>query len=184
VAAINYRVYSAAIDADNDIEWHEHVCFNSHADGTQFVSDDEQDEDSTTANANDNQVADDFTYSETREGNIADFFTKELPTQPTNIIKDKDEPLSVESPLAKLLRWHYQLGHLTFAHLWILALIHTIPKWLLTVMAPKCAGCMYGAMTKQPWRMKGIQNKNKIQIATLPATVSLSTNWNLWHWDS
>jgi hypothetical protein len=87
--AINYRVYSAAIDADNDIEQHEHVCFNSHADSTHLVSNDKQDEDSTTANANDNQVTDDFTYSETREENIADFFTKELPTQPTNIIKDK-----------------------------------------------------------------------------------------------
>jgi hypothetical protein len=64
--AIDYRVYSAAIDADNDVERHEHVCFNSHADGTHLVSDDEQDEDST-ANANDNQVTDDFTYSETRE---------------------------------------------------------------------------------------------------------------------
>jgi hypothetical protein len=27
---------------------------------------------------------------------------------------------------------------------------------------------MYGAMTKQPWRTKGIQNKNKIQVATSP----------------
>jgi hypothetical protein len=35
-----------------------------------------------------------------KEENIADFFTKELPTQPTNIIKDKDEPLSSQSPQA------------------------------------------------------------------------------------
>jgi hypothetical protein len=27
---------------------------------------------------------------------------------------------------------------------------------------------MYGAMTKRPWRTKGIQNKNKIQVATSP----------------
>jgi hypothetical protein len=38
---------------------------------------------------------------------------------------------------AKLLCWHYQLGHLPFACLWILTLIKTIPKWLLKVKAPK-----------------------------------------------
>jgi hypothetical protein len=27
---------------------------------------------------------------------------------------------------------------------------------------------MYGAMTKRPWRTKGIQNKNKIRVATSP----------------
>jgi hypothetical protein len=142
--------------------------FNSHADSTHLVSDDEQDEDSTTANANDNQVTNDFTYSETREENIADFFTKELPTQPTNIIEDEDEPLSAKSPQAELLHRHYRLGHLPFACLRILSLIGTIPKCLLTVKALKCAGCMYGAITKQPWRMKGIQNKNKIRVATSP----------------
>jgi hypothetical protein len=94
---------------------------------------------------------------------------KELPTQPTNIIKDEDELLSAESPQAKLLCWHYQLGDLPFTCLQILALIGRIPKWLLTVKAQKCAGCMYGAMTKQPWRMKRIQNKNKIQVATSPS---------------
>jgi hypothetical protein len=128
--AIDYQVFSAAIDADNDIEQHEHVCFNSHTDGTpHLVSDDKQDEDSATPNANDSQVTNDFTYSERREENIADFFTKELPMQPTNIIEDEDKPFSAKNPQAKLLHWHYQLGHLPFACLWILALIGTIPKW-------------------------------------------------------
>jgi hypothetical protein len=54
----------------------------------------------------------DFTYSETREENIADFFTKELPTQPTNIIKDEDEPLSAESPQgAGTVYWDTYLSH-------------------------------------------------------------------------
>ena len=33
---------------------------------------------------------------------------------------------------------------------------------------PKCAGCVYGAMTKQPWRTKGIQNKGKLANVTRP----------------
>jgi hypothetical protein len=45
--AIDNQVYSASINADNNIEGHEHACFNSHTDGTHLVSDDEQDEDST-----------------------------------------------------------------------------------------------------------------------------------------
>jgi hypothetical protein len=83
---------------------------------------------------------------------------------------------SAESPQAKLLCLHYQLGDLPFTCLHILALIGTIPKWLLTVKAQKCAGYMYGAMTKQPWRMKGIQNKNKIQVATSPGDC-VSMHW-------
>jgi hypothetical protein len=76
--------------------------------------------------------------------------------------------LFLPSPQAELLCWHYQSGHLPFTCLRILSLIGTIPKCLLRVKASKCAGCMYGAMTKRPWRTKGIQNKNKIRVATSP----------------
>jgi hypothetical protein len=88
--------------------------------------------------------------------------------QPANVIEDEDEPLTAENPQAKLLWWHYRLGHLSFACLRILALLGTIPQKLLTVKAPKCAGCMYGAMTRQPWRTRGTQNKNKLRAATAP----------------
>jgi len=90
------------------------------------------------------------------------------PVQPANVIEDEDEPLAAENPQAELLRWHYRLGHLSFARLRILALLGTIPRKLLTVKAPKCAGCMYGAMTRRPWRTRGTQNKNKLRVATAP----------------
>jgi hypothetical protein len=83
-----------------------------------------------------------------REENIADFMTKDLPVQHANVIEDEDEPLAAENPQAELLRWHYQLGCLSFACLHILALLGTIPQKLLTIKAPKCARCMYGAMTQ------------------------------------
>jgi hypothetical protein len=148
---------------DNDIETNKHVCFQSNTDGTHLVSDDEE-EGSMTSSA----INPEITVDGMREENIADFMTKDLPVQHANVIEDEDEPLAAENPQAELLRWHYQLGCLSFARLHILALLGTIPQKLLTIKAPKCAGCMYGAMTQRPWRTRGTQNKNKLRVATAP----------------
>jgi hypothetical protein len=130
------------VDADNDVETNEHVCFQSNTDSTHLVSYDE-DVGSMTSSATNPEI----TVNRMREENIANFMTKDLPVQPANVIEDEDEPLAAENPQAELLRWHYQLGHLSFACLHILALLRTIPQNLLTIKAPKCAGCMYRAMT-------------------------------------
>jgi hypothetical protein len=53
---------------------------------------------------------------------------------------------------AELMRWHYRLGHLPFAKLKMLAKNGEIPRRLAKVPPPKCAGCLFGAMTKVPWR--------------------------------
>ena len=168
--AIDYRVYSAAIDAVNEVETHEHVCYQSHIDDTHLVSDDEQENGSVFSNdtSNNNHNANAENNNETREENLTDYFTKESSKDQVNVIDDEDEPLAADTPQAELLRWHYRLGHLPFARLRILALLGTIPRRLLTVKSPKCAGCMYGAMTKRPWRTKGNQNKSKIRTATSP----------------
>ncbi len=49
---------------------------------------------------------------------------------------------------AELMRWHYRLGHLPFSRLKQLAINGKIPKKLAKVAPPKCAGCLFGAMTK------------------------------------
>ena len=82
--------------------------------------------------------------------------------------KHKNRTLAAEYPQAELLRWHYRLGHLSFARLRILALLGIIPRRLIHVKSPKCAGCIYGAMTKRPWRTKAQQNKQKIRSVTRP----------------
>ncbi len=51
---------------------------------------------------------------------------------------------------AELMQWHYRFGHLTFPRLKQLALNCNIPKKLAKVLPPKCAGCLFGAMTKLP----------------------------------
>ncbi len=51
---------------------------------------------------------------------------------------------------AKLMRWHYCLGHLSFSKLKQLALNGKIHQRLAKVKPPACAGCLFGAMTKVP----------------------------------
>jgi hypothetical protein len=66
------------------------------------------------------------------------------------------------------MRWHYRLGHLTFAKLKQLALNGEIPKKLAKVTPPKCAGCLFGAMTKIPWHGKETKASHEVFIATKP----------------
>jgi hypothetical protein len=47
--------------------------------------------------------------------------------------------LSAVNKQAKLMQWHYRLGHLTFPKLKQLALNGKIPKKLAKVLPPKCA---------------------------------------------
>jgi hypothetical protein len=68
----------------------------------------------------------------------------------------------------------YRLGHLTFAKLKQLALNDIIPKKLGLLNPPKCAGCLFGVMTKIPWRSKESKSSHKVFAATKPGeTVSV-----------
>ena len=66
------------------------------------------------------------------------------------------------------MRWHYRLGHLTFPKLKQLALNGAIPKKLAKITPPKCAGCLFGAMTKIPWCGKETKASHEVFIATKP----------------
>ena len=188
--AYDYRVYAAAFEAQQDIERHEHVCYQSHHEDTHVISDDEDNVETdnlfdyndtntnqpvqgprahmTRQNKQDKTTAKQQ-CNETREENLTDFFTNDTINDPVQVIDDTEEQeLAAEHPQAELLRWHYRLGHLSFARLRILALLGTIPRRLIYVKSPKCAGCIYGAMTKRPWRTKAQQNKQKIRSVTRP----------------
>jgi hypothetical protein len=43
-----------------------------------------------------------------------------------------------------------------------------IPRKLASVHAPKCAGCIFGAMTNNPWKTKADPNKVKAVVVTGP----------------
>jgi len=66
------------------------------------------------------------------------------------------------------MRWHYRLGHLPFLKLKQLAINGEIPKKLAKVTLPKCAGCLFGAMTKIPWRGKETKSSHEVFVATKP----------------
>jgi hypothetical protein len=80
----------------------------------------------------------------------------------------EDVHLATADDQAELMRWHYRLGHLTFAKLKQLALNGEIPKKLVTVTPPKCAGCLFRAMTKIPWHGKETKASHEVFIASKP----------------
>jgi hypothetical protein len=79
------------------------------------------------------------------------------PSPPTE--EGEDIHLAAVDDQAELMQWHYRLGHLTFAKLKQLALNGEISKK---------AGCLFGAMTKIPWRGKETKASHEVFIATKP----------------
>jgi hypothetical protein len=84
------------------------------------------------------------------------------------IICEDLEKLSCQDPQTEMLRWHYRLGNLSFQRIKRMAELGILPKKLAQVTAPKCAGCMFGAMNKKPWRIKGNKPKGVVHLATSP----------------
>ena len=78
----------------------------------------------------------------------------------------EDVHLAAANNQAELIQWHYRLGHLTFAKLKQLVLNGEIPKKVVKITPPKCAGCLFGAMTKNPWRGKETKASQEVFNAT------------------
>ncbi len=78
--------------------------------------------------------------------------------------EDEHVYLAAVNDQAKLMRWHYRLGHLALSKLKQLTLNGEIPRRLAKVKPPACMGCLFGAMTKVPW--KGREPSSKVFVAT------------------
>jgi hypothetical protein len=89
--------------------------------------------------------------------------------------EDEEFQLATADNQAKLMQWHYRLGHLSFPKLKVLAKNGKIPCCLAKVPPPKCAGCLFVAMTKLPWRGKESKATHKVFVATKPGEC-VSTN--------
>jgi hypothetical protein len=90
-----------------------------------------------------------------------------LTFNPSPPLEEKKEfQLAAAGNSAELMHWHYCLGHLSFAKLKLLAKHSEIPHHLAKIHAPKCVGCLFGAMTKLPWRGKESKISHKIFITT------------------
>jgi hypothetical protein len=77
--------------------------------------------------------------------------------------EDKHVYLATVNDQAELMHWHYRLGHLAFSKLKQLVLNGKIPRRLAKVKPPACTGCLFGAMTKVPW--KGRETSSKVFVA-------------------
>jgi hypothetical protein len=91
-----------------------------------------------------------------------------LKARPAAIIDEDLEKISCQYPQTEMLRWHYMLGHLSFKRIKGISELGILPKRLAQVTSPKCTGCMYGAMTKKPWRSKGKKPKGVGHVSTAP----------------
>ena len=92
-----------------------------------------------------------------------------LTFDPSPPLEEHEEySLSAPDDEAELMRWHYRLGHLSFKKLRLLALNGEIPKKLAKIRPLRCAGCLFGAMTKVAWRGKEQKAQHSVFTATKP----------------
>jgi hypothetical protein len=87
------------------------------------------------------------------------------------IAANEDAPLAAADDQAELMQWHYRLGHLSYQKLKQIALNGEIPKKLSKLKPPKCAGCLFGTMTKLPWHGKESASSHKIFVAAKPGEI-------------
>ena len=74
-----------------------------------------------------------------------------IPDNQVDVIPTEEQDhVTATSDYAELLRWHYRLGHMSFARIKLLAALGILPRRLMLVRTPKCAGCLYGSMRKKP----------------------------------
>ncbi len=117
--------------------------------------------------------------------------TRDLPTAPEHpgvlrhsaltfdpsppLEEHKEYSLLAPNDEAELMRWHYRLGHASFKKLHLLALNGEIPKKLAKIRPLRCAGCLFGAMTKVAWHGKEQKARHSVFTATKPGGASPST---------
>jgi hypothetical protein len=82
--------------------------------------------------------------------------------------EDEEFFLAANNDHAKLMRWHYRLGHLSFPKLKLLAKNSEIPYRLAKIPPLKCARCLFRAITKLPWCGKESKSFHKVFTATKP----------------
>ena len=128
---------------------------------------------STLVYVNEQTIEEDFNSSKSSELSMNSISNSpnELNLEPISRLISKEmseSELQAQSDQAELLRWHIRLSHISFKKLKLLCLIGILPKRLAHVAAPKCLSCIYGKMTRRPWRNKSSNSRIKVTIVTQP----------------
>jgi len=101
------------------------------------------------------QVNQDAPIAVTFDGDVQE---EEDVTQPhSDMSKDEEE----------LMYWHLRLGHLAFSRVQHMAHLGLLPRHLQKAKKPFCSGCIYGKMTRRPWRTKGMYHQTP-RVTTKP----------------
>jgi hypothetical protein len=158
----HYHAFTVVHDEHQECHKHERVSYKAHV-----IVDDH-----TETSGNHSQV--DHGQAQSLEGegdNDPLLYTKKMKKkshtslmrsklQPSSLMM-KSERLATFNPQAELLRWHYRLEHTSFTKLKLMTALGILPRKPSKVHPPKCAGCIFGAMNKKPWRTKATTSKVK-----------------------
>ena len=87
-----------------------------------------------------------------------------------NIITDEEDRIT-ETPTAELLRYHYDMGHISFAKLQQMAKQRVLPHHLSKCAIPVCSACQYAKATRRPWRVKIASRSNHPITPSKPGEV-------------
>jgi GAG-pre-integrase domain len=84
------------------------------------------------------------------EGEIISNNTRPIPTHHVSALRNAEK----QKLEAELLLYHHRLGHVSFSKLQDMARLGMIPKRLSNVLFPLCPSCIYGKLSRKPWRNK------------------------------
>lgn len=85
-----------------------------------------------------------------------------------HVIEQDKEELAMD-PSAEMLRWHARLSHIPMSRIQQMAKEGALPARLAKCRVPMCQSCIYGKMTRRPWRTKpGAQDKGQMKVITAP----------------
>jgi Reverse transcriptase (RNA-dependent DNA polymerase)/GAG-pre-integrase domain len=68
----------------------------------------------------------------------------------------------------EMLKWHHRLAHISFHRLQKMAQRGQLPAHLGKCRVPTCQACMYGKMTRKPWRNRTVKNHKIFGSVTSP----------------
>ena len=108
--------------------------------------------------------------------NIIDFLDKEAILTLKQV--DMYHETSALTPCGEYLRWHHNLGHLSFKNMILLIILGILLRKLLKIRPPVYDACKYGAMTKRPTRVKGIKIKVSFIRRPKQASTRRSIKWS------
>lgn len=83
-----------------------------------------------------------------------------------SVVEDEEERQTTNQS-AEFLKWHHRLGHISPKKIRMMAKQGILPSYLASCHVPICSSCLFGKMTRRPWRVKGYNNKDETPTSEL-----------------